>query len=121
MLRQSVTLLIWAGYVALICTIVVGVTIARQRILSGEDVAREQRDWDDWREEVVRQREERAPVSRRVPQSDEPPTRVLLRDHFTTSVVVLVVLSSALYFALAMMIRGVVTGPAFRPDIEDVG
>jgi hypothetical protein len=42
-----------------------------------------------------------------------------LRDHFATSLAILLVLSSALYFTIAIMVRGVFVGPSFQPDLEN--
>ena len=113
------TLLIWLVYVALVGVLLAVLTVARQRVLASPDQAAEQEEWQQWRDEAARQGSGDGPVSRRVPRATEPPTRVLLRDHFTTSLIILIVLSTALYFALAAMIRGVVAGPKFEPDMED--
>ncbi|MBP88683.1 MAG: hypothetical protein CMJ64_18550 [Planctomycetaceae bacterium] len=115
------TLMIWLTYAAIICALIGTFTIARQRVLASPNPAAEQEDWDQWRDEAARQGSGNGPVSRRVPKTTEPPTRVLLRDYFATSLITLIILSTALYFATAAMIRGVLSGPAFEPDLEDVG
>ena len=120
MFRYSLsTLLIWLIYAALLGSLIAALTVARQRLLATPASAVEQENWQQWRDEAARQESGSGPVSRRVPQATEPPTRVLLRDHFATSLIPLSVLSTALYFALAGMIRGVIAGPKFEPDVED--
>jgi hypothetical protein len=45
-----------------------------------------QDDWNRWIDEAQRQSDGNGPVRRRVPNSAEPPTLVLLRDYFPTCV-----------------------------------
>jgi hypothetical protein len=106
-------------YVAFVGILVTASSVARQRVLATESTPSSQADWEDWRAEAERQHKGDGPVTRRVPKIAEPPSLILLRDHFATSLVVLVVLSSALYFALALMVRGALVGPRFVPDLED--
>jgi hypothetical protein len=113
------TLIIWLTYAALVFALVGTLRFARQRVLASPTPATEQEDWQRWRDEASRQESGDGPVSRRVPQATEPPTRVLLRDHFATSLITLIVLSTALYFSIAAMIRGVIAGPKFEPDVVD--
>jgi hypothetical protein len=63
--------------------------------------------WQEWKSAAARQDGTTGPVARREPKSDEPPTLVLLRDHFA----VIVVASLTFYtflFALAVFLgRGI--------------
>ncbi|MCA9147068.1 MAG: hypothetical protein H6821_10750 [Planctomycetaceae bacterium] len=106
-------------YVAFLGTLIVSLVVARERVMKSDGSATAQQDWQKWRTEVERQRAGNGPVVRRVPKSAEPPSLVLLRDHFATSLTILVVLSSALYFTLAIMFRGALAGPSFQPDWSD--
>lgn len=106
-------------YVLVIGFLISVSVVARRRVLQTEATPESQAHWDDWRAEAERQQAGGGPVSRRVPRVAEPPSLVLLRDHFGTSLLVLLVLSSALYFALAIMIRGALVGPRFEPDLVD--
>ncbi len=104
-------------YAVLLCMLVGMLVVARQRSLKSESSITSQEDWQQWRAEAQRQQEGNGPVIRRVPGSSEPPSLILLRDHFATSLAILLVLSSALYFTIAIMVRGVFLGPSFRPDL----
>ena len=110
---------IGALYVALLCVLVSLLFVARQRALTIDSSAVSQENWQDWRAEAQRQQDGAGPVIRRVPKSSEPPSLVLLRDHFATSLAIVLVLSSALFFTIAIMVRGVLVGPSFQPDLSD--
>ena len=104
-------------YVLLLCILVSLSLVARQRALITDGTVTSQANWQDWRAEAQRQQDGNGPVTRRVPRSSEPPSLVLLRDHFATSLAILLVLTSALYFTIAIMVRGVLVGPSFQPDL----
>jgi len=106
-------------YVALLCVLVSLLFVARQQALTIDSSAASQENWQDWRAEAQRQQDGTGPVIRRVPKSSEPPSLVLLRDHFATSLAIVLVLSSALFFTIAIMVRGVLVGPSFQPDLSD--
>lgn len=104
-------------YVAFLCVLVSLLFVARQHALTSDSSDASHENWRDWRAEAQRQQDGTGPVRRRVPKSSEPPSLVLLRDHFATSLAILVVLSSALFFTIAIMVRGVLVGPSFQPDL----
>ena len=106
-------------YVALLCVLVSLLFVARQQALTIDSSAASRENWQDWRAEAQRQQDGTGPVIRRVPKSSEPPSLVLLRDHFATSLAIVLVLSSALFFTIAIMVRGVLVGPSFQPDLSD--
>ncbi len=112
-------IVIGALYIAFACALVAMLVVARGRAIADTNPANADVSWQDWRAEAKRQQEGNGPVSRRVPKSTEPPTRVLLRDHFATSLTILLGLSSALFFAVAFMVRGAMLGPGFQPDLLD--
>ena len=108
-------------YAVLLCTLVAMLLVARQRALTTDGSVTSQENWQDWRAEAQRQQDGKGPVTRRVPRSSEPPSLVLLRDHFATSLAIVLVLSSALFFTIAIMVRGVFFGPSFQPDLAQDG
>jgi len=110
---------IMGGYVVLVVGLVVAMNAARRQTLATDSTARAHSDWQTWRQEAQSQHKGRGPVMRRVPKTEEPPTLVLLRDYFFTSATVLLVLSSALYFAFALLVRGALLGPKFEINTED--
>ncbi|MEO8495449.1 MAG: hypothetical protein ABI614_10280 [Planctomycetota bacterium] len=112
---------IGALYAVLLCILVSMLLVARQQALASEGSEASQANWQHWRAEAKRQQDGNGPVTRRAPRSSEPPSLVLLRDHFATSVTILLVLSSALYFTIAIMVRGVLVGPSFQPDLSPDG
>ncbi|MCA9119970.1 MAG: hypothetical protein H6822_29440 [Planctomycetaceae bacterium] len=105
-------------YVVLLGSLVMILALARQSVIVSEGSASSLDDWQQWRHEAERQHTGEGPVARRVPKSSEPPSLVLLRDHFGTSLTILLVLSSALFFAMAFMLRGILVGPNFHPDLS---
>ena len=111
------SVLIGVLYVVFLCVLVWVLLAARQRVLTTESSPAARENWQAWRAEAKRQQDGNGPVTRRVPKSSEPPSLVLLRDHFVISFAILVVLSSALYFTIAIMVRGVLVGPSFEPDL----
>jgi len=115
------SLVIGVLYVGLLCILVSLLLVARQRALTTDSSVTSQDNWQDWRAEAQRQQDGNGPVTRRVPRSSEPPSLVLLRDHFATSLAILLVLSSALYFTIAIMVRGVLFGPSFHPVLAQDG
>ena len=104
-------------YAAFLGAMVSLLLVARQHVLTTDSSVAARENWQDWLAEAKRQHNGTGPVSRRVPKSSEPPSLVLLRDHFVTSLATLVALSSALFFTMAMMVRGVFAGPSFQPDL----
>lgn len=113
------TLVIWVVYVVLLVGMCAGLAVARRSALQSLGGTDADQRWEEWRAEAERQEDGAGPVSRRKPKSDQPPTLVLLRDHFATSLAILVALTSAVYFTIALMVRGVLAGPQFKPDLVD--
>ncbi|MDA1055738.1 MAG: hypothetical protein O3C40_35535 [Planctomycetota bacterium] len=104
-------------YALFLGALVSALLVSRQRVLTTGGSGTSQENWEDWRAEARRQQDGNGPVSRRVPKSVEPPSLVLLRDHFATSLAILLALTSALFFTIAIMVRGVFVGPSFQPDL----
>src|SRR5688500_15448583 len=73
----------------------------REVALTELSTPEQQAHWQKWKSDAARQDGTTGPVARREPKSDEPPTLVLLRDHY----MVLIVASLTIYtflFALAV-------------------
>ncbi len=113
-------LLVGLLYLLMLAAIVLALVGVRQRALSAFADEPSRRAWQQWRDEAARQAEGEGPVARRPPDVDEPPTLILLRDHFAAVLALSLVLSSVLFFTLAVMVRGVIGGPKFQPAAEDV-
>ncbi len=95
-----------AGIVALyvlVVGLVVFVTFRARRVALEELAAPQaQANWNEWREDVERDDVEAAGgVTRRTPESPEPPWLVLMRDYFGVCLAAAVVFSSLL-FAVAV-------------------
>jgi hypothetical protein len=114
-----VNTLILVVYLTLLIALTVGLWVARGQVLRPKEAAQARDQWQEWRSAAKDQQTEKGPVLRRVPKSEEPPTVVLLRDYFVTSSLILIVLSSAVYFAFALMLRGVLAGPKFEPNLDE--
>jgi hypothetical protein len=75
-----------AVYVAGAVGIVLGMARIRARTIEELSTPEHQAYWQKWKAEAARQDGTTGPVARRAPKSDEPPTLVLLRDHYTVLV-----------------------------------
>lgn len=106
--RLSVGLLIClAIYVAGAVGIVVGMARIRASTLEELSTPEQQAHWQKWKADAARQDGTTGPVARRAPKSDEPPTLVLLRDHYTVMVAASLTFYTFL-FALAVFLgRGI--------------
>jgi hypothetical protein len=105
-----------AGYAVVMAALVASLFMARNLAMSRFDSPAAQGDWQQWRDAVSEKEQADDPVRRVVPKSDEPPSLVLLRDYFATCLVTAVVLSTALYWTMVLLIRGAIYGPAFEID-----
>lgn len=105
-------------YLLLVGLIIYGFHAARENATFPSADAESQNAWEDWRETVTRDQKGESPVERSIPRSTEPPTLVLLRDHFWTSLAGALCMTSALYWTIAFFIRGTVSGPTFKVDMK---
>jgi hypothetical protein len=94
-------------YVAGACGVAAWLSQVRDSALVDLSTPEEQAHWQAWKAEAARQDGTAGPVSRRPPKSDEPPTLVLLRDHYPVLLVASLTFYSFL-FALAVFLgRGI--------------
>ena len=114
-MTRSLWLMVVLYGLILLGLVTVLVTVRRQTLASF-DTPHARDEWETWRLEAGKQDGITTSVERRVPVSSSPPTLVLLRDYFGICVVVAVTLSSALYWSIALMVRGVLMGPRFEVE-----
>ncbi|MGE0759518.1 MAG: hypothetical protein AB7F89_04505 [Pirellulaceae bacterium] len=105
--------LAWTLYGLLVVGLLTGLFAARRRALASAAAPGVQDEWDDWRSAAAEQGRE-GPVARRVPRSPEPPTVVLLRDHFPVCLGGLIGITSLVYWFVVLMVRGAAWGPRFE-------
>jgi hypothetical protein len=107
-----------AGYLVLLAALVGSLLLARQNALRSFASPDARQAWQDWRATTEQQQGEELPVQRSVPRSAEPPTLVLLRDHFQVCLVTGLTLSSVLYWTVAFFVRGMTSGPRFEVQLR---
>lgn len=111
-------LLTLTAYVLLIVILTGGMFVARTQVVEHQSVSLSQDEWQEWRREAARQSEGQGPVTRRMPTAEEPPTLMLMRDHFGACLTLALVISTVLFATLAFMIRGVLFGPKLQLQQE---
>ena len=109
------------GYLLVVVAILVALKSAKDSVRTEFDSVESRAAWDTWRRTAEKQAETPQSVRRSIPRSSEPPTLVLLRDHFGVCVAASVTISSALYWATALFLRGALTGPKFQLEREPPG
>jgi hypothetical protein len=109
-------LLAYITAMALVCG---GMVYGRWAALQTYGTEEAHRDWTGWRIDTAdEQATGTAPVKRKLPKSDEPPGLVLMRDHFAVCLGGSLLLSSVLFGAFMIFIRGALaTDP--RPPTPD--
>lgn len=110
--------LVWISYAVLLLVILGTLMGVRGTAETHFSTEASQADWDAWRQAAEKQDGTHHPVRRRVPQSAEPPTLRLLRDHFGVCVGAAVTLTSALFWTVVFLGRGVFSGPSFAVDYQ---
>jgi hypothetical protein len=77
--------------------------------------------WQDWRDHVEQEQRESAPVERRVPSSELPPSYVLMQDHFAVCLVAAVVFSFLLFAVFSFLVTGVLSDSTVIQYEQDDG
>lgn len=99
--------LLWLlGYLAAMTAVVVGLAVARGRVVATLSTPEARQQWRAWKEQAARRKTAAGPIERRPIASDEPPALVLLRDHFPAIVVSTFLIVSFLFAFLAFAARG---------------
>jgi hypothetical protein len=102
-----------AVYVAGALGIVLGLARTRESTIANLSTPEQQAYWQKWKADAARQDGTTGPVARREPKSDEPPTLVLLRDHYPVIIVAGLTFYTFL-FALAVFLgRGILRSPGW--------
>ena len=105
------SLQLWSiGYLLMLAAVTYGMFQVRNWSATTFDNETAVRRWQEWRQDVIDQPDD-APVTRRVPKSEQPPAFVLLHDYFAVCLALAVVLCTALYFTLMVTVRGALTSP----------
>jgi hypothetical protein len=94
-----------AAYLVLVAGVVLVMLQVRQLTLSAMATPAAQAEWNNWRQAPPNVRTD-LPVKRHAPSSDEPPSLVLMRDHFPVMMAAAVVFSSLLFAAIVLAARG---------------
>ena len=110
---RTTSVLLLVGYFATLCAVLAIVVYAKNQAISTFTTPEAQQQWNDWRT-AAKQHANQGPVQRRMPKSAEPPSLVLLRDHFTVVITATVVFTSALYAMFAYLLRGLFSGTTAR-------
>ena len=98
--------LVWLVAWLAVEIVVVGLVFqAREMALREMDTPEARAQWEAWREAKPNTTEQGG-VRRRPPSSPEPPTLVLLRDHFGVILGGAVLFSSLLFGSVAIVVRG---------------
>lgn len=112
---------VWLGYLVVAGATLASLVAARNWAISELGSPAALAEWQRWRdEETARQAEPSAGVRRRPPKSDEPPTLILLRDHFTAVAVSTLLVMSFLYAFFVVIARGVAQDQAPRASRDTV-
>ncbi len=97
------------GYATLMLVVLVTMYRVRDWAITQLASPKSVADWQEWREDVRQQHDQPGPVQRRVPKSSEPPALVMMRDHFTVSLLGAVLFSSALYWVFVWFVSAVIS------------
>jgi hypothetical protein len=98
-------------YVAMIFVLVTTLEQSRHYALEDFSTSQAQAEWTQWRDDVAQQSEKAGPVSRRTPRSEQPPTLVLMRDHYRVVLIGSILMSSVLFAAFMFFCRAIFARP----------
>jgi hypothetical protein len=105
---MKLLILLLAIYFLLVAGIVTALLKVRENTLASLNTPKAQADWDAYKADTAKQTGETTPVKRTAPQTAEPPTLVLMRDHFAAVLLGLLLPATALYAFTAWIVTGVV-------------
>jgi hypothetical protein len=99
-----------AAYLVAMGLVVWMVTWARSWAIATYDTPAAHQQWEQYREEEgERQESGDTPVKRHVARTDDPPALVMLQDNFGVSLGGALLLSTAVFAAIAFLARGALT------------
>src|SRR5262245_29150459 len=105
-----------AAYLLVAASVIGAMFYVRQSAFATYSSPESIADWRAWKSDVEHQQTNPGPVQRRVPDSNEPPALVLMRDFFAVSLVGAVFFTSLLYWILAWLITGALTNHSPTPS-----
>jgi hypothetical protein len=105
-------------YVIGAAAIVFGLSRWRTSTVAELSTPAEQESWQTWKTDASKQDGHSGPVARRTPKSDEPPTLVLVREHFGVLVAAALTFYSFLYFLAVFLARGMIGGPSMNGPVR---
>ena len=110
----------FVAYLAVMLGVYLALNSYRARaIAAGTDQANAR--WQEWRD-AAEEMGKNGPVQRRKPKSAEPPSLVLMRDHFASCVGISLLLTSCLYVWFMICVRGVLQPVTLHDeDLENTG
>jgi len=91
----------------MVAAILVGLRVARERVIANMSDPETIAAWRAWAEETRKAPQDEQPVARRPVKSDEPPSLILMRDHFVVVQVVSVAIGSFLFAFLGFLGYGI--------------
>jgi hypothetical protein len=97
-----------AIYLLLVGGIVAALLQVRANTLASMNTPEAQADWDAYKAATAKETGETTPVKRTAPRTAEPPTLVLMRDHFAAVLFGLLTPATALYAFSAWIVTGVI-------------
>jgi hypothetical protein len=107
--RPSWSVALWLlGYALLVGLTVAGFVNGRSWAVRELDTPQARREWEEWRKAARQDDGSQGPVQRRPPKSPEPPTLILLRDHFAAALSTAILFETALYGVIVFLARGVI-------------
>ncbi len=98
------------GYVAVAAVASYWLWSARQNAIENLGNKHAVQQWQQFNQEMAQEQQRGSPVARKLSPSDEPPSLVLLRDHFGGILLSLLVILAFLYAFVAFLIEGVARG-----------
>jgi len=117
--RPSLGLVLWAAaYLVLLTVLSTALVYARGEKVAELSSPQALADWEAWKAETQRQASLPGLPSRRPVHSNEPPTLILLRDHFAVVLGMSLTVASCLFGFLMFVIRGA-QKQALRPSTQD--
>ncbi|HEV7221818.1 MAG TPA: hypothetical protein VGN42_03900 [Pirellulales bacterium] len=105
--RSGLDLVLWLiAYVGLLAIVSTSLVYVRRQKVAELSSPQALADWQAWKAETERQAGLPGLPSRRPVHSDEPPTLILLRDHFGVVLTMSLTVASCLFGFLMFVIRG---------------
>jgi hypothetical protein len=94
------------AYLLITALAVIMLVQGRKSVVQALDNPAARQQWQAWKKETERRSELPAPAGRRAVTSEEPPSLILMRDHFPVIVLVVWLVETALFLFLMFAWRG---------------